>query len=50
MRNKLSDIAFLESFNRLLSQLDNEENLEVVKTFQTVAKHTRVRAKETKKP
>ncbi len=37
LRNKLSDVAFLESPNRLLSQLDNEENLEVAKALQTVA-------------
>ncbi|WP_319418719.1 hypothetical protein [Pleurocapsa sp. FMAR1] len=37
LRKELSDIAFLESPNRLLSQLDNEENLEVAKTLQTVA-------------
>ena len=37
LRKKLSDIAFLENPNRLLSRLDNEGNLEVAKTLQTVA-------------
>jgi hypothetical protein len=34
---KLSDIAFLENPNHLLSRLDNEGNQEVAKTLQTVA-------------
>ena len=37
LRKKLSDIAFLESPNRLLSRLDNEANVEVAKTLQSVA-------------
>ena len=37
LRKKLSDIAFLESPNRLLSRLDNDGNIEVAKTLQTVA-------------
>lgn len=37
LRKKLSDIAFLENPNRLLSRLDNEGNIEVAKTLQTVA-------------
>ena len=37
LRKKLSDIAFLENPNRLLSRLDNDGNLEVAKTLQTVA-------------
>jgi hypothetical protein len=37
LRKKLSDIAFLESPNRLLSRLDNEGNIEIAKTLQSVA-------------
>ncbi len=37
LRKKLSDIAFLENPNRLLSRLDNEGNIQVAKTLQTVA-------------
>ena len=37
LRKKLSDIAFLENPNRLLSRLDNDGNIEVAKTLQTVA-------------
>ena len=37
LRKKLSDIAFLENPNRLLSRLDNEGNIEVARTLQTVA-------------
>ncbi|RMF22062.1 MAG: hypothetical protein D6756_11275 [Cyanobacteria bacterium J083] len=37
LRKKLSDIAFLENPNRLLSRLDNDGNLEVAKTLETVA-------------
>ena len=37
LRKKLSDIAFLENPNHLLSRLDNEGNIEVAKTLQTVA-------------
>lgn len=37
LRKKLSDIAFLESSNSLLSSLDNGGNIEVAKTLQTVA-------------
>ncbi len=36
-RKQLGDIAFLESPNHLLSRLDNEGNIEVAKTLQTVA-------------
>lgn len=37
LRKQLGDIAFLESPNHLLSRLDNEGNIEVAKTLQTVA-------------
>lgn len=37
LRKKLNNIAFLENPNHLLSRLDNEGNLEVAKTLQTVA-------------
>ena len=37
LRKKLSDIAFLENPNRLLSRLDKDSDLEVAKTLQTVA-------------
>ena len=37
LRKKLSNIAFLESPNRLLSRLDNEGNIEIAKTLQDVA-------------
>ena len=37
LRRKLSNIAFLESPNHLLSRLDNEGNIEVANTLQTVA-------------
>ena len=37
LRRKLSDIAFLENPNHLLSRLDNEGNIEVAKTLQNVA-------------
>lgn len=36
-RKELSNIAFLENPNRLLSRLDNEGNIEVAKTLQSVA-------------
>lgn len=36
-RKELSNIAFLENSNRLLSGLDNEGNIEVTKTLQSVA-------------
>ena len=37
LRKKLSDIAFLESPNRLLSRLDNDGNIEAAKILRTVA-------------
>ena len=37
LRKDLSNIAFLENPNRLLSRLDNDGNIEVAKTLQTVA-------------
>lgn len=37
LRKQLSDLAFLENPNRLLSRLDNEVNIEVANTLQTVA-------------
>ena len=37
LRRELSDIAFLESPNRLLSRLDNDGNIEIANTLQTVA-------------
>ena len=37
LRKKLSNIAFLENPNRLLSSLDNEGNREVAKTLQNLA-------------
>ena len=37
LRRKLSDIAFLESPNHLLSRLDNDGNIEVANTLQAVA-------------
>ena len=37
LRRKLSDIAFLESPNRLLSRLDNNGNIEIANTLQAVA-------------
>ncbi|BAZ45119.1 hypothetical protein NIES4102_21360 [Chondrocystis sp. NIES-4102] len=37
LRRELSNIAFLENPNRLLSRLDNQEDREVVKTLQAVA-------------
>ena len=37
LRKKLNNIAFLENPNHLLSRLDNEGNIEVAKTLQTVA-------------
>ena len=37
LRRKLSDIAFLENPNHLLSRLDNEGNIEVANTLQSVA-------------
>lgn len=37
LRRKLSDIAFLENPNHLLSRLDNEGNIEIAKTLQGVA-------------
>ena len=37
LRRELSDIAFLESPNRLLSRLDNDGNIEIANTLQSVA-------------
>ena len=37
LRKKLSDIAFLENPNHLLSRLDNEGNIEIANTLQGVA-------------
>ena len=37
LRKKLSELAFLENPNHLLSSLDNETNIEVAKTLQDVA-------------
>ena len=37
LRKKLSDIAFLENPNRLLSRLDKDSDVEVAKTLQAVA-------------
>ena len=37
LRRKLSDIAFLENPNHLLSRLDNEGNIEVANSLQSVA-------------
>ena len=37
LRRKLSDIAFLENPNHLLSRLDNEGNVEIANSLQTVA-------------
>ena len=37
LRKKLSDIAFLENPNHLLSRLDNDGNVEIANTFKSVA-------------
>ena len=37
LRKKLSDIAFLENLNHLLSRLDNDGNVEIANTLQSVA-------------